>query len=150
MLLVTRVVERKALLARRDLPIRMAMVLVEELVCVDIGAHLPDATKVTSVVTAMTGTASTTRTSDVGSVPVWTTWQRIAQLVKKVQEVQATKAPKEAQKAKVSQKMARMTRAKVRAETSRPGEWIRLQRIHNRKLPRFSSLKLNKHNKQRQ
>ena len=62
----------------------MAMVLEEELVCVDIGAHLPDATRATSVVTTMTGTASTTRTSDVGSVPVWITWQRIAQLVKKV------------------------------------------------------------------
>ena len=150
MLLVTRVVERKGLLARRDLPTRMEMVPEEELVCVDIGAHLPDASRVTSAITPMIGMASTTRTNDVGSVPVWTTCQKIAQLVKKVQEVPATKAPKEAQKAKVSQKMARMTRAKVRAETSRPGEWLRLQRIHNLKSPRFSSLKLNKHNKQRQ
>ena len=43
--------------------------------------------------------------------------------------------------------MARTTRAKVRAVTSRPGEWISLQRIHNLKLPRYNSnLKLYRRN----
>ena len=144
MLLVRRVVERKGLLARRDLPTRMAMVPVEELACVDIGAQLPDASRVTSATTPMIGMASTTVRRDVGSVPVWITWPRIAQLVIKFLEVPVTKAPKEAREVKVSPKTVRMTRAKVKAETSRPGEWIRLQRIHNLKLPRFSSLKLNK------
>ena len=86
MLLVSRVVARRDLLARKAMvTMRKEVVLVEELEHASIRVHRQDASRATNVTMPMSGTAPTTRARDVGSVPVWITWPRTALLVRRLQ-----------------------------------------------------------------